>query len=1094
MTAGDIYTVAGSSSGSSGSSGDGGAATSALFAGTSAVALDPQGDLIIDDWSNSEIREVPKTAGSGTDSVSTPSGYTLVDSKTSGQTTTSVYTHTVGSDTGVTLSYATSAPKVAALAVYSGVNTTTPIDVFDDASTSSGTSVSASSLTTTNPGDELVFVGGAGQQGSAATWTAPTGFTNAAQVQLSGISSAISNGAGPVTATSTGSQSATTSASGQLTGVLLALSPSTATTTTAYDADDEATLSTDPDGNATLTCYDGDGHVAEIVPPVGVAANSLAASSCPTSYPTDYGDRLATDATTTAYDALGNKSTMTTPAPAGLTGYETITNAYDAAGQLSSVTAPPTSTSGGAANDVTDYTYDAAGQLVATTTGAGTATAATSSACYDPDGNKTATVPGDGNTSGVPACGTSSPYQTSSTYQTAYSYDSLGELVSETGPATSAAPTGQVTTHSYDPAGNQLTAENPDGVTATNTFTPLNQVAGTSYSDSTHSVAVTYDADGNRIGMTDASGTSSSSYDPFGELTSSENGASKTVSYSYDAQGREIAVTYPLGSGATWANTDTVRYGYDPASEVSSVIDFNGNASGLSDTADGLPSALTLGSSGDGVDTAYAANDTPSSITLTNGSTLQAFAYSDVPSGAVASETDTPSSSLSPADYTYDAQNRLTSMTPGTNSAHSYGEDASSNLTTLPTGASTTYDDASELTSSSLSGTTTSYTYDASGNRTAASVGGSSTASGSYNGAAQLASYSNSAANMTAATYDGDGLRTSASSTPTGGSSSTQNFVWDSTSSVPIDLMDSSNAYIYGTSATPFEQVNLATGTVSFLVHDALGSVRGFVSAAGSLTASTSYDAWGNPETTGGLSAQTPFGFAGGYMDATGLIYLINRYYDPTTGLFVSLDPDLAESGQPYAYVGDDPADKTDPSGLLNLNPVSDIVEVGEDLGGVVAAVLEAPVTLGFALGGAIGIAWSAIDATKAGGSAEIPIWFGQARISQCSMNGEAVAGPPSRKPIPVFPWEVGGKPVAVAIGNRRLANYAVNGVTHPPYLWQAPDQDEKDRLGDDPHVGGSLPSPKILVTVSISDPTPINIPGSVNGVVTSRSYIRLDY
>jgi YD repeat-containing protein len=327
MTAGDIYTVAGSSSGSSGSSGDGGAATSALFAGTSAVALDPQGDLIIDDWSNSEIREVPKTAGSGTDSVSTPSGYTLVDSKTSGQTTTSVYTHTVGSDTGVTLSYATSAPKVAALAVYSGVNTTTPIDVFDDASTSSGTSVSASSLTTTNPGDELVFVGGAGQQGSAATWTAPTGFTNAAQVQLSGISSAISNGAGPVTATSTGSQSATTSASGQLTGVLLALSPSTATTTTAYDADDEATLSTDPDGNATLTCYDGDGHVAEIVPPVGVAANSLAASSCPTSYPTDYGDRLATDATTTAYDALGNKSTMTTPAPAGLTGYETITNA-----------------------------------------------------------------------------------------------------------------------------------------------------------------------------------------------------------------------------------------------------------------------------------------------------------------------------------------------------------------------------------------------------------------------------------------------------------------------------------------------------------------------------------------------------------------------------------------------------------------------------------------------------------------------------------------------------------------------------------------------------------------------------------------------
>ena len=74
--------------------------------------------------------------------------------------------------------------------------------------------------------------------------------------------------------------------------------------------------------------------MAETVPPVGVAANSLNAGSCPTSYPSDYGDRLATDATTTAYDALGDKTTVTTPAPAGLTGYETTTYAYDPAGQL----------------------------------------------------------------------------------------------------------------------------------------------------------------------------------------------------------------------------------------------------------------------------------------------------------------------------------------------------------------------------------------------------------------------------------------------------------------------------------------------------------------------------------------------------------------------------------------------------------------------------------------------------------------------------------------------------------------------------------------------------------------------------------------
>ena len=97
------------------------------------------------------------------------------------------------------------------------------------------------------------------------------------------------------------------------------------TTTYAYNADDEQTLVTDPDGNATLTCYDGDGHVTETVPPVGVAANSLTAASCPTSYPSGYGDRLASDATTYTYDGDGNKTAMTTPAPAGQSGYETTT-------------------------------------------------------------------------------------------------------------------------------------------------------------------------------------------------------------------------------------------------------------------------------------------------------------------------------------------------------------------------------------------------------------------------------------------------------------------------------------------------------------------------------------------------------------------------------------------------------------------------------------------------------------------------------------------------------------------------------------------------------------------------------------------------
>jgi RHS repeat-associated protein len=51
----------------------------------------------------------------------------------------------------------------------------------------------------------------------------------------------------------------------------------------------------------------------------------------------------------------------------------------------------------------------------------------------------------------------------------------------------------------------------------------------------------------------------------------------------------------------------------------------------------------------------------------------------------------------------------------------------------------------------------------------------------------------------------------------------------------------------------------------------------------------------------------------------------VARWYDPGTGEFMSVDPDLAETDQPYAYAGDDPVNEGDPSGLhkCNLDPLS---------------------------------------------------------------------------------------------------------------------------------------------------------------------------
>ncbi|HEV2953953.1 MAG TPA: RHS repeat-associated core domain-containing protein, partial [Candidatus Dormibacteraeota bacterium] len=46
------------------------------------------------------------------------------------------------------------------------------------------------------------------------------------------------------------------------------------------------------------------------------------------------------------------------------------------------------------------------------------------------------------------------------------------------------------------------------------------------------------------------------------------------------------------------------------------------------------------------------------------------------------------------------------------------------------------------------------------------------------------------------------------------------------------------------------------------------------------------------------------------------LFYLRARYYDPRTAQFISRDPAVSSTREPYAYAGDTPLDASDPSGM----------------------------------------------------------------------------------------------------------------------------------------------------------------------------------
>ena len=104
--------------------------------------------------------------------------------------------------------------------VYRGINTTSPIDTLASAATSSATSVTAPALTTTNAGDELVMVAGAGQLGGATTWTAPSGMAiESKDTSLSSLATMLADEVGPASAGSTSSPTATSSQTGQLSAI-----------------------------------------------------------------------------------------------------------------------------------------------------------------------------------------------------------------------------------------------------------------------------------------------------------------------------------------------------------------------------------------------------------------------------------------------------------------------------------------------------------------------------------------------------------------------------------------------------------------------------------------------------------------------------------------------------------------------------------------------------------------------------------------------------------------------------------------------------------------------------------------------------------
>ena len=164
--------------------------------------------------------------------------------------------------------------------------------------------------------------------------------------------------------------------------------------------------------------------------------------------------------------------------------------------------------------------------------------------------------------------------------------------------------------------------------------------------------------------------------------------------------------------------------------------------------------------------------------------------------------------------------------------------------------------------------------------------------------------------------YNGDGLRTYRSE-----SGATQRYIWD----VRRPAGDPAGLGRQRLRLRPAADPRGRAAGVTYYQQDGLGSTVLTTDASGASTGSYAYDVYGAPR-----SATPAFAYTGQQLDASNLLYLRARSYDPSTGRFGSVDPVPGEPSATttqgrFAYAGDAPIGNTDPSGLVTLSSGGEI-------------------------------------------------------------------------------------------------------------------------------------------------------------------------
>ena len=665
-----------------------------------------------------------------------------------------------------------------------------------------------------------------------------------------------------------------------------------------YDSDQNLSSLTDPAGGTYVFGYDSSSRITTLTLPTPDGRGDT------TTYA--YGDHQTTEtnplgkASVYHFDEQGRQTSATDPL--GHTRNTTWTANSDV------------QTTADALNNDTTYQYDPLNNYAGTKlpTGASSVVAYTDTthphlptSVKDPQGDElTRSYDSAGNLTAVHSTGLNADidkrsYNTNGTlatdtdgngHVTSYGYDSAGNLTSVTPPAPA-----RKTSYTYDALSRISTVTDGNGVQIKYNYDKLDRVVLISQVGGPGLQSYGYDGNGNRVYSQTDTATITTTFRPRNLISKSvrDDGTStQTVSYGYDKASNLTSIADSSG---------TTTYGYDAANRLTSQLDPFGQSTSFGyDNADHRTTTTFPGAGTQ--TTGYDAAGRQTSVRFANtaGTTLVNVSYSYTrPGGGDSDLMQSKTDATGTASYSYDPLERL--KTAG---ANTYSLDNAGNLLSGE-GHTFAVNSADQLTTADNA----SLGFDGAGN-----LASTPDTNYSYSPTNQLTSGSQSGTQVFQAGYDtADQTQPAAITERVGGVTTTHSFTHTELGVSQVTDNGATAAFVHDPKGLLTTMKGL-DGKRYNAVTDYQGSVLALIDTTGNQAATYTYSPYGATTASGPAAAANPLRWLGQFQLKNGEYQLGYRFYNPTFERFTSADP-TGQERNPYAYAGEEPVTSSDPTG-----------------------------------------------------------------------------------------------------------------------------------------------------------------------------------